>query len=79
MKTLWIVTRAINQYDQDGDYFVAAFIEKPSFQELKALLPKESDKTIGKLTRGGGRQGCEDEWFYLTEIGVGQEYKTKEK
>ena len=34
---MWIVTRAINDYNQDGDYFVAAFINKPTFQDLKKL------------------------------------------
>jgi len=65
--TLWIVTRAINDYNQYGEYFVCAFITKPTFKELKNLLPCESDATIGKLTRGGGRQSIEDEWYFLTE------------
>lgn len=72
--TIFVVTRAINQYDQDGDYFVAAFLEKPSFQDLKKLLPKENDTTIGKLLRGGGRQKYENEWFFLTEIKSGELY-----
>lgn len=69
---MWIVTREINEYDQDGAYFVAAYEEKPTFHELKVLLPDESDATIGKLTRGGGRQQFEHEWFYLTEVSSGE-------
>jgi hypothetical protein len=71
---MWIVTRAINDYNQDGDYFVAAFIDKPTFQDLKRLLPNESDVTIGKLTRGGGRQYDEHNWYYLTEMKNGELY-----
>ena len=72
MGNLWIVTREINQYDQDGEYFVAAFDHKPDFKELQILLPDQSDVTIGKLTRGGGRQNSEDEWFLLFEVKSGQ-------
>lgn len=72
---MWIVTRAINQYDQDGDYFVCAFENKPTFKELKKILPNESDVTIGKLTRGGGRQEYEDEWYFLTEVKSGEIYE----
>jgi len=71
---MWVVTRAINQYDQDGDYFVAVFHNKPSFKDLKKLLPQENNVTIGKLTRGGGRQEYEGEWFFLTEVKNGQLY-----
>ena len=71
MQTRWIVTREVNEYDQDGEYFVSVFDEKPTFKELKEVLPYESDATIGKLTRGGGRQGSEAEWFFLREIKTG--------
>lgn len=71
---MWIVTRAVNSYDQYGDYFVCAFENKPTFQELKSVLPKESDVTIGKLTRGGGRHRAEYEWYYLTEVKNGELY-----
>ena len=70
---MWIVTRAINQYDQDGDYFVCAFDKKPTFQELKKILGCD-DATIGKLMRGGGRQNLEYEWFFLTELKSGELY-----
>jgi len=71
---MWVVTRAINQYDQEGDYLVSVFENKPTFQELKKVLPNESDTTIGKLTRGGGRQNIEYEWFFLTELKNGELY-----
>ena len=73
---MWVVTRAINQYDQDGHYFVCAFENKPTFQYLKKAL-QLNDVTTGKLTEGGGRQGIEDEWFFLTEIKSGEIYNDK--
>lgn len=71
---MWVITRAINQYDQDGDYLVCVFENKPTFQDLKKVLPNESDATIGKLTRGGGRQNIEYEWYFLSEIKSGELY-----
>lgn len=68
--TRWVVTREINQYDQDGEYFFCVFDDKPTFAELKIILPSMDDKTIGKLTRGGGRQKDEYEWYRLTEVSV---------
>lgn len=71
---MWVVTRSINQYNQEGDYFVCVFENKPTFQELKNVLKNESDATIGKLTRGGGRQDTEEEWYFLTELKSGELY-----
>lgn len=73
---MWIVTRSINEYDQYGNYFVCAFDHKPTFQELKNTLWL-NDITTGKLTRGGGRQSNEYEWYYLTEINNGEIYEEK--
>ena len=68
---MWIVTREINEYDQDGEYFVVAFDTKPTFRDLKKILGFD-DVTVGKLTRGGGRQRSEDEWYNLYDIPSGQ-------
>ena len=74
MSKLWIVTRAENQYDQMGEYFVGGFIKKPSFQDLKKMMPDLSDVVIGKLTRGGGRQDAENTWYYLNDVDIGIEF-----
>lgn len=74
-KVMWAITRAINQYNQDGDYLVCVFENKPTFQELKKVLPDESDVTIGKLTRGGGRQDTEGGWYFLSELKSGELYE----
>ena len=73
-KSVWVVTREINMYDQDGDYLVAVYRRKPDFAKLKKLLPHLSDATVGKLTRGGGREACEDEWYNLSELEAGTLY-----
>jgi len=73
MNKAWVVTVSYNQYDQEGDYFVSLFFEKPSFKQLKLLLPSESNETIGRLTRGGGRNKSHDEvWFNLIEVQEGE-------
>ena len=69
---MWVGTREINQYDQDGEYFVGVFTGKPTFVQLKEMLCLEGDVTIGKLTRGGGREGTENEWYYLREVEEGK-------
>ncbi len=73
---IWIVTGEVNAYEQEGEYFVAAFNNKPSFSELRKLIDNSgdrvSDATIGKLTRGGGREGIEDTWYNLHEVKNGE-------
>lgn len=71
-ESIWVVTRGINEYDQDGNYFVAGYAQKPTFADLRKLLPHSSDATIGKLTRGGGREGTEYEWYFLAKVRVGE-------
>lgn len=70
------VAKAVNDYNQDGDYFVCTFDDKPTFQDLKKALPHENDVTIGKLTMGGGRQDIEENWYYLTEMKNGEVYES---
>jgi hypothetical protein len=89
---MWIITRAINQYDQDGDYMFSAYVcDKPSREELRILFygtkynptvhdKKDRDdreKFISNLLNGGGRMDVENEWYYLTEIKSGEIYKSK--
>ena len=74
MNKIWVVVKIVNAYEQYGAYFVGLFIDKPTFQDLKRLLPEQNDTTIGKLTRGGGRQDIEDEWFSLMEVESGINY-----
>jgi hypothetical protein len=69
---MYIVTREINDYNQDGEYFVAAYPSLPTFTELKELLPDSRDDVLGKLLRGGGRVEYEYTWYNLTEVKAGE-------
>jgi len=71
---LYVLTRAINQYDQEGDYFEAVFTEIPSKDKIKELL-KCSDKEAEHIIKGGERQETEQEWYILTKIQSGTLYK----
>lgn len=63
--SIWVLTREINEYDQDGEYFVAAWNEKPTHQMLTELgVPQNS---LRRVLNGGGRVEFEHEWFYLKE------------
>jgi hypothetical protein len=63
----WILTREINEYDQDGEYFVAVFFTKPTLEELKLMLGLEN-KVIIHILNGGGRRKTENEWFHLRQV-----------
>ena len=72
--TCWVLTQEYNEYDQIGEYFVAVFQEKPTFNQLKPLVSEEcggpkTGNIVGNLLRkGGGRIKDEYTWFFLKEI-----------
>lgn len=68
-KTVWILTCKFNEYYQFGEYFLAFFFEKPTFQDLKKVVPDETDETIGKLTRNE-QNGIHFKYF-LREVEAG--------
>jgi hypothetical protein len=70
---VWVLTRAINQYDQDGDYFVAAFGNYPTKEDL-IKVTKCSEEYIQHILEKGGRKHKENEWYYLTKIRYVQLY-----
>lgn len=64
---IWVLTREINEYDQDGEYYVKAFGEKPSKEQLMAHGVRE--EAIEHTLNGGGRASLkENEWFHLREV-----------
>lgn len=73
MKTIFVLTRAINEYDQDGDYFVAAFETRPTEAQLAAIAVPP--KRAAHVLSGGGRVDSEEEWFYLIEYPLGTLYE----
>lgn len=69
---MWILTEEYNDYSQYGEYFVAAWLEKPTWEQLKTVLSKCSDSYwVDDLTKhvlcGGGREYPEDHWYNLFE------------
>lgn len=77
-KKAWVLTREINQYDQDGEYFVAVFDKKPDLKKMAEVMRSENHGVGGDvmdavsflehLLSGGGRRGVEDEWYSLSEV-----------
>lgn len=67
MLRVWVLTREINQYDQDGAYYMAVFANKPTVKQLKKH--KLSDEEAEHVLRtGGGRLRVEHEWYFLNEV-----------
>ena len=67
---MWVITFAVNAYNQEGDYFERAFDKKPTVEELKKLGYDGEH-----LIKGGGRKGAEGSWRFLTEIKHGEAYE----
>lgn len=76
VNSVYVLTREINQYDQDGEYFVTVFQNKPTVEQLKRHGVGEgwkSESTPEKicdhvLNCGGGRIDREDTWWYLRQV-----------
>jgi hypothetical protein len=76
---VWILTREINAYDQDGEYYVKAWINKPTEQDIKTIFTQECgyyywdngkiSSLVQHVLSGGGRREYETEWYYLREEG----------
>ena len=81
MKKIWVLTASYNDYDQHGDYFVAAFDKKPSRKDIEDLKltevmnwePAKSD-AINHILEGGGRRKCEQVWYDLVQYNIGSNY-----
>ena len=74
--SMFILTRELNEYDQWGEYFVAAFSEKPTVRALENILGS-TDLARHVLT-GGGRQEYEYAWYFLREVQSGQVWEYNE-
>jgi hypothetical protein len=75
---VWVLTYEVNDYDQHGRYFEAAFAQHPSLKTLadyfsantvRANLggPMEAVSFLEHLRAGGGRRALEDTWYNLDE------------
>ena len=69
----YILTSEINEYNQEGEYFIAYFRQPPTPQTLWAVLKQngEKDKSLIQhlLYSGGGRRKpfkpTNETWYYL--------------
>jgi len=66
---MWVITFAVNEYNQEGDYFEMVFDHKPTKEELDKLGYDGEH-----LLKGGGRKGNEYLWYYLSKMKSGQQY-----
>lgn len=64
MAEIWVLTSEYNDYDQHGEYFIAAFHGKPSAADLMKEV-EVSAKQAEHLAAGGGRIDAEYQWFHL--------------
>jgi len=85
---MWTITKALNEYNQDGDYLYATFETKPTREELRILFYESnydpnsltnSDRNyresfITHLLNGGGRIETEDTWYFLMEMKHAEKY-----
>lgn len=65
---MWVITKKINAHNQEGEYFKAVFIEKPTLKELTDLdFPDPAH-----LLKGGGRKDVESVWYKLRKVQPGK-------
>lgn len=62
---VWVLTREIDDDNQDGEYFQAVFNLKPTKQQL--LYMGIPSNRLDHVLEGGGRIWIEYEWYYLRE------------
>jgi len=74
---VWVLTRSINDYNQEGEYFVAVFAQRPTVKTLADYFTKNGGgqfadvmaavSFLEHVIAGGGRRGTEHEWYDLEE------------
>lgn len=71
---VWVLTREICEYEQDGEYFEAVFENKPTLAELAPFLqglPADMGKAIAKVDyvlNGGGEEYGSHTWYRLKQV-----------
>lgn len=66
MRSVWVLTREDNEYNQNGTYFETVFFEKPYAEQIADFLGI-SEENACHIISVGGRMKNEDSWWYLTE------------
>ncbi len=66
--TVWVLTEEYNLYDQMGEYFVHAWVSKPTATQL-AKHVNQNNEGINHILNGGGRtERYEHSWYHLKEV-----------
>lgn len=70
---MWILTEQYNEYDQHGEYFIAAWNEKPTIEKLGEVhwFAGCSEEFLEYILNGGGRIYPEYQWYNLHEYKEG--------
>ena len=75
-RKLWVLSTEYNLYDQHGAYFCAAWLSKPTREQVRVAVEKEGSPTsavlLDHILQGGGRRGKGHQWFNLNELAPGQ-------
>lgn len=79
-KNIYVITYEINQYDQEGEYFYAAFLNEPKLAELSQLffektideLEDEQILFLSHVKSGGGRKHNEHLWYNMHFVNEGK-------
>jgi hypothetical protein len=79
-KTVWVLTYEVNDYNQQGEYFLAVWAAKPDLLQLSDYFAANGPVNFGSvmetvsalehLRNGGGRRSTEDTWYMLKEVGL---------
>lgn len=65
---VWILTMELNRYEQYGEYFIKAYKNKPTREQLLVAEDSINENNVDWILAGGGRENIEDIWFKLNEI-----------
>lgn len=72
---MWVITRKINEYNQHGSYLVGVFERRPSIEEICKMVDCGEKFAKYLIETGGGREGTEYTWYYLTKLKHGEQYE----
>lgn len=68
---VWVLTYEVNEYDQEGDYFLGVFADKPTKEQMiGAGVIFDRDQTYEHILSGGGRVNIENRWYLLVQYAV---------
>ena len=68
---MFVLTKSCNDYDQHGEYFIAAWNTKPTIKQLREIVGELAKHVLA----GGGRIEWEYEWYHLVEYTPGTTYQ----